>query len=76
MVITSGGLGTGLIIFDYFVGHSISIQASALSHITAGWPISIGNAILLGLFLFNGEFSILDIVLAGIMFSGIYHLCN
>ncbi|CAG8541720.1 15375_t:CDS:10 [Funneliformis caledonium] len=76
VVVAYGGLGAGLIIFDYFVGHSIGIKTSTLSHVTAGWPISIGNSILLGLFLFYEEFSILDIVLAGIMFLGIYHLIS
>ncbi|GET00019.1 zinc transporter 5 [Rhizophagus clarus] len=52
MIVIYGGLGIGLIIFDYFVGHLISIRASTLSHITT------------------------DFVLAGIMFSGIYHLIS
>jgi hypothetical protein len=76
MVVIYAGLGIGLVIFDYFVGHLVITQASTLSHITTGWPISIGNAILLGLFLFYEEFSILDVVLAGLMFSGIYHLTS
>lgn len=69
-----GCLGIGLIILDYFVGHSVSIHASPLFHVTTGWPLSIGSAILLGLLWFYGEFSIIDILLCGIMFPGIYNL--
>ncbi|CAI2168369.1 8246_t:CDS:10 [Funneliformis geosporum] len=75
-VVACGGLGAGLIISDYFVGHSIGIKASTLSHVTAGWPISIASSIFLGLFYFYEEFSILDIMLAGIMFLGIYNLIS
>ncbi|CAG8501383.1 7475_t:CDS:2 [Cetraspora pellucida] len=69
-----GCLGIGLIILDYFVGHSVSIHASPLFHVTTGWPLSIGSAILLGLLWFYGEFSIIDILLCCIMLPGIYNL--
>ncbi|CAG8748484.1 5999_t:CDS:2, partial [Dentiscutata erythropus] len=69
-----GFLGIGLIILDYFIGHSFSIHASPISHVTTGWPLSIGSAILLGFLWFYGEFSIIDFILCGIMFSGIYNL--
>ncbi|CAG8797111.1 13495_t:CDS:2 [Gigaspora margarita] len=73
-IIMFGCLGIGLIILDYFVGHSVSIHASPISHVTTGWPLSIGSAILLGLLWFYGEFSIIDIILCGFMFPGIYNL--
>ncbi|CAG8702238.1 19755_t:CDS:2, partial [Gigaspora rosea] len=69
-------LGLGLIILDYFVGHSVSIHASPTFHVTTGWPLSIGSAILLGLLWFYGEFSIIDIILCGFMFPGIYNLIS
>ncbi|CAG8793284.1 9607_t:CDS:2, partial [Acaulospora morrowiae] len=73
-IILFGGLGIGLMIFDYFVGHSVSIQASTISHVSTGWPLSIASVIIWGLIWFHGEFSILDIIFCVIMFVGIYNL--
>jgi len=73
-ILTYFGLGFGLITLEFSVSYSISMQVSTIKHVTIGWPISVASATFSALLWFYGGFSIVDVVLGCILYSGIYDL--